>query len=435
MNRNYSWRRGFTLVELLVVIAIIGVLVGLLLPAVQAAREAARRMSCSNNFKQIGLSLHNYHSAYNQLPKLYGGTTLQVGNIANTGNRTDCNAGRLSIFVGLLPFFEQQALWEQITNPRDGNGDGTVAILNTNQWNGDAPAMGPYPGWTPYDPWMTEIPALRCPSDPGVGLPAMGRTNYASCAGDSPHMMNGGKYNNDTMTVGGAGGTRMVERARASCRGVFVPRENSRFRDILDGLANTIIAGEITTDLGDHDVRTDANRTVAIHDGTWTPSAPVGTPVECSQHAGIDSDRPQFWNIGATDTITEADVWTGRGYRWADAATVFSQFNTILPPNSPVCVGEGGPQFNWQNWARYGNPGFLPPSSRHQGGCHILMSDGAVKFITDSIEAGNGNQEPVALLGANTTPPNANTPGASSPYGLWGALGTRAAKEVISEEL
>ncbi|MFG0255106.1 MAG: type II secretion system protein, partial [Rhodopirellula sp. JB053] len=75
MHRSNS-NRGFTLVELLVVIAIIGVLVGLLLPAVQAAREAARRMSCSNNFKQLGLAVHNNHSAYNALPQHGTGSYL-----------------------------------------------------------------------------------------------------------------------------------------------------------------------------------------------------------------------------------------------------------------------------------------------------------------------------------------------------------------------
>src|SRR6056297_164274 len=126
-------RRAFTLVELLVVIAIIGVLVGLLLPAVQAAREAARRMSCSNNFKQIGLAMHNYHAAYNQLPMHGTGTKVRAPANNNWWSQyNNENSWQLSALVGITPFMEQQALWEQISNPFDANQDGTV----------DYPAMG-----------------------------------------------------------------------------------------------------------------------------------------------------------------------------------------------------------------------------------------------------------------------------------------------------
>ncbi len=94
-----SRRHGFTLVELLVVIAIIGILIALLLPAVQAAREAARRMTCSNHLKQIGLALHNYHLSNKCFP-------------AGAFLTWDLNTYRGSILIRLLPFFEEQSLYD-----------------------------------------------------------------------------------------------------------------------------------------------------------------------------------------------------------------------------------------------------------------------------------------------------------------------------------
>jgi prepilin-type N-terminal cleavage/methylation domain-containing protein/prepilin-type processing-associated H-X9-DG protein len=423
MKLTYRRRGGFTLVELLVVIAIIGVLVGLLLPAVQAAREAARRMSCSNNFKQIGLALHNYHSAYKQLPIHGGGTDAPGGYGHPLGgdgpteswwdNRTNGNSWRLSALVGLTPFMEQQAIWEQISNPnpQDAANPGTPFAK-------PFPPMGPNPSRSRYVPWVTEIPTLRCPSDPGVGLPALGRTNYAVCMGDSIDWSVRGPKNFGARTGQNPrwkmlDSSGWAQRSRAADRGIFVLHAEAKFRDILDGLANTIAMGEIATDLGDR-----AIKTIPVNHGSALnpPNEVRDNPKYCADVLNeIDPTRPQFWDPSAN---ANQPTW-GRGYRWADTWLTYSAMHTILPPNHEICSGNNA-----------GNSGVFPPSSRHQGGCHILMADGAVVFMTDSVEAGNSRAPNVWQNGTG-----AAAPGSPSPYGLWGALGTKASKEIVQEQL
>ncbi len=424
MIRRKSLGGGFTLVELLVVIAIIGVLVGLLLPAVQAAREAARRMSCSNNFKQIGLAVHNYHSAFKQLPRHMGGTGLDANNPPQwwQGSATTNNEC-LGALVGLTPYFEQQALWEQISNPSLATVTANFTIPTpTGRW----PAMGPNPrtdrGGFPsqeYVPWATEIPTLRCPSDPGVGPPALGRTNYAVSYGDSGHPIQFIGNVNDDLTPGD--NWRAV-RVTAADRGFFGSRRDSKFRDILDGLANTVAMGEIITDLGDRDKRSE----ISILNGeNWNwdggPQSDTSTaysPLHCVDGNQINPESPNFWcdsDPGCSNPPNRGTGTNARGMNWSLAFAPSSQVHTIRPPNAESC-GMG--------W--YDGPGSLPPSSRHQGGAHILMGDGAVIFITDSIEAGD-QRAPTRSLNSK--------PGKPSPYGLWGAMGSRGAKETIEEQL
>ncbi|MEE2934619.1 MAG: DUF1559 domain-containing protein [Planctomycetota bacterium] len=395
---------GFTLVELLVVIAIIGVLVGLLLPAVQAAREAARRMSCSNNFKQVGLAIHNYHSAYKQLPLQGGGTGLNgLPPIGRTDEPPGNNQNDLSFLVGLTPFMEQQALWEDISNP--------FLVVSTDNVYA---AMGPRPtialsrqGQNPYTPWLTEIPTLRCPSDPGVGLPAQGRTNYGCNLGDAIHRNQNGLRNNAGISTAG-----MARNTRAACRGAFVPRKDSKFRDILDGLSNTIACGEMITDLGDRSIQ--GTGLHARNNGLGNSNAMLD-PSVCRPF--IDPERPTIWAEGVA---LSGGSQNRRGFKWALGRPMYTGITTILPPNKEVCMNGGST-----------GRGVVPPSSYHQGGAHVLMCDGAVVFITDSIEAGNQNAPNVRRIG----PPNYAAPGSKRPYGLWGALGTRAGKETVEEQL
>jgi prepilin-type N-terminal cleavage/methylation domain-containing protein len=191
MNR-VSRKRGFTLVELLVVIAIIGILVALLLPAVQAAREAARRMSCSNNLKQIGLALHNYEGTYNTLPM---GTS-----IPGAGQGVANNAATHAL---ILPFFEASNTWSLFDFNVDINGHANN--LNARQ---------------------QKLPSFRCPSQPNVAdfVPTQcplgcGTTNYVQSLGNNANY--------------------------ASNNGPFARRYGAKFGEIVDGLSNTGMFAEI----------------------------------------------------------------------------------------------------------------------------------------------------------------------------------------------
>ncbi len=226
---------GFTLVELLVVIAIIGVLVGLLLPAVQAAREAARRMQCSNNLKQIGLALHNYESTYKKFPAAGRGANQNA-----SGGRTPVNgqAKGSNGLVSILPFLEQQPLYNQFNHSESftahlGDPAGSVrgTLVGNPLTNGNAK--------------LSEIAlsVYLCPSDsagnqskltgyhygPATGI-AASKTNYDFCT-DAANMWSMWSWRENS----GRGTERM-----------FGWESNCKFGDISDGTSNVFAVSEIT---------------------------------------------------------------------------------------------------------------------------------------------------------------------------------------------
>ena len=239
--------RGFTLVELLVVIAIIGILVGLLLPAVQAAREAARRMSCTNNLKQIGLAFHNFESAYKKLPPGYLGPTRT--NVHVTLGAAG-NQQYYGVLPYLLPYVEQNSIYQQfpvaLMKP-----DRVAASGEDLRWFATAPATL-YAGAT--DPWnlaQYSIPGFNCPSysEVPIGVVTRGHTWATSATstgvtvdlrvGDAPAWPVGvlGKTN-----YVGCHGRPDVEGGKWN--GILRNRSETRFSAVADGLSNTLIFGE-----------------------------------------------------------------------------------------------------------------------------------------------------------------------------------------------
>lgn len=415
--RQRQHPNGFTLLELLVVMGIIGILVGLLLPAVQAAREAARRMSCANNFKQIALGVAQYHDAFENLPLHATGTFSNANDPANT------NQFRLSFLVSITPYMGQTPLWEAISSEYMGMPPNETGVNNAEPYAIEDPSygmyegrgeqnqshayppMGPSPAVAAYQPWRVEVTTYRCPSDPGMGSPSLGRTNYAACLGDATEGLDAGLWRYEASAWSPSGETLM----RATGRGMFVPRMMTSYDDVTDGLSSTIMLGEIATDLGDHD-----QRTVPSIENGWSPGVLDDVEI-CREQA--DPSRPMFWEErGAPNAHWSPHAYEGRGFRWADAMGLMTGGNTILPPNRELCFGGDA--------ATIGTVTF---SSRHQGGCHVAMGDGAIKFMTDSIDCGS-LQGTVTENGQDEL-----SPGSPSPFGLWGALGTRDQRELTSD--
>lgn len=207
---------AFTLVELLVVIAIIGILIALLLPAVQAAREAARRMTCTNKLKQFGIGLHNYHDTHGSFPS---GIAVAGGNKCPAQSGAAAGA-RATWAVQILPYIEQQALWNQ--------------FVQTEQFTMNYEQKG---SSTNHALAIQPNPAFWCPSDPFAKGSA---TNYMVCAGGGPPS----GLSSDPANAPEACTAEKSANYILYYNGVFYINSGTRMRDITDGTSNCYLMGE-----------------------------------------------------------------------------------------------------------------------------------------------------------------------------------------------
>jgi type II secretory pathway pseudopilin PulG len=338
-----------------VVIAIIGVLIALLLPAVQAAREAARRMQCTNYQKQILIALHNYHDTNISLPS----------NCIAAQPVTMYLAGRYSFLVPILPFNEQTTLYDRVMTEAGKS----VTGAGTN------------------NPHATQVSHYLCPSDSGgkQGKTATnaGRTNYHFCSGDWPSV-----YKAHTATASYIFNPRSPIQGSAFWNGLEM---------ITDGTSNTVAISErcVYTESQRQMVRVGqiGNRTDSVNGENVKPTTTA--PLKC-----FDStvrNGKEYLSSGITHR-------TYLGTRWSDGIASYGSIQTILPPNSPACVS-----------ADETSRVLHAASSFHSGGVNLGLYDGSIRFVTDTIDYGDLTVPPVES--------------GSSPFGVWGAMGSCAGGE------
>jgi prepilin-type N-terminal cleavage/methylation domain-containing protein len=295
--------QGFTLIELLVVIAIIAILIALLLPAVQQAREAARRSQCKNILKQWGLAMHNYHDAMQTFPQgAYGGAT---NNATDTWNN-------MSFQVMLLPYLDQAALYNQFN-------------LNLNYANttGNPSNIKLMESSTP----MHFCPSARTADQYNSGSTTQYTIHYYGVAGaKGTNPVTGTAYTDVT-------GSSTTDHGGFAFSGVLPVNRNTRVRDILDGTTNTLMIGEISSEIY-------PNVGALSFNANWRGWTAGASGIPGTGPASYCTKNIQ-WPIGQIGWISN------------NASYLF-------------------------NDCRFG--------SQHSGGCQFLLSDGSVKFVSQNID-------------------------------------------------
>ena len=377
MKRNTA----FTLVELLVVIAIIGMLVALLLPAVQAAREAARRMTCNNNLSQLTLTLHNFHDVHNRLPASSFDANLR-------GHHS------FGLFPLLLPFMEQSPLFDRLIGEDAG-----------------ATNVG--------------LASLICPSD-GTGTSHAARTspfsNYRACRGD---LVGIDFYYYDSTDSDGNTVTRRMY--------VSMPRSWARthhhvgsIQVVTSGLSNTLAFSEGL--IGRESSGSTYRDTVAERRADYTVA-----PDDC---LGLRY-RGGFFVDGTTGS--GGNNWLGRNI-WSRAQRQYG-FYALLPPNSPSCADttplaslallSPAATFSPPPSGRqaYDYFALVSASSNHPGGVNVSFLDRSTRFIPNSIGTTDLNR---GVTASGASPPDYPTYGDNRfSYGVWAELGAVNSREVI----